>query len=170
MLMTKEDEERCMAMLEGMDVSEVMGVLMRRGNRYSRRILKFFRWFCKWVPAVIMCFHMYGMWNFGHNPREMFEPNEENAVCYAFIYFMLYLLPMVIILASRFFFLCWRYRVPFFYYFGVNAVHLCYWSWYTTNEMVMSHYALMVMVGCFYAYGLADDFVNKTRIGRRLFS
>lgn len=132
---------------------EVMSLLMQHGNRYSRRILKFFRWFCKWVPVAVMCFHAYGIWDFGHHPREMFLPYEENMPCYLFIYFMLYVLPMVIILASRFFFLCWKYRIPFFYFFGINAAHIVGWSWYTTNGMVDSCYTVMVVTAMFYVYG-----------------
>ena len=86
--MTKEEQEEVMELLRGRDVSDVLGVLMHTGNRYSRRTLRFFRWFCKWVPVMIMLFHMYGMWDFGNNPREMFLVHEENAACYAFIYFM----------------------------------------------------------------------------------
>jgi hypothetical protein len=168
--MTKEEQEETMELLKGRDVSDVLGVLMHTGNRYSRRALRFFRWFCKWVPVMIMLFHMYGMWDFGHSPREMFLVHEENAACYAFIYFMVYILPLVTVLASRFFFLCWRYRIPFFYLFGVNAIHMCYWSWYTTNAMVMPHYCLTVMVLTLYLYGFADDFINRTRMGRRLFN
>ena len=91
----------------------------------------------------------------------MFSVHRENWACYAFIYFMVYLLPMVMILASRFFFLCWKFRIPFFYFFGVNAIHIAYWSWYTTNEMVMPHFCLMVMVASFYLYGCLDVFFAK---------
>ena len=168
--MTKEEQEEIKELLRGRDASEVLNALMHTGNRYSRRTLRFFRWFCKWAPVVLMLFHMYGMWDFGHNPREMFLVHEENAACYAFIYFMLYILPLVIMLASRFFFLCWRYRIPFFYLFGINAIHICYWSWYTTNAMVMPHYCLTVMVLTLYGYGFADDFINNTRLGRRFFN
>lgn len=168
--MTDKEKKEVLAAIDGKDVSEIMGLLAVSGNSYSRRILRFFRWFCKWSPVAIMTFHAYGIWDFGQNPRDMFVAHDENGVCYAFIYFMLYVLPMVIILASRFFWLCWRYRIPFFYFFGVNAIHIAYWNWYTTNGMVMSHYALMVMVAAFYAYGAADWFCGKTRVGRRLFS
>lgn len=109
--MTKEDEDNLLRWLQDKDISEVMDLLMRHGNRYSRRILKFFRWFCKYVPITIMLFHAYGMWNFSQHPRDMFIPYAENTPCYLYIYFMVYVLPMVLILASRFFFLCWRYRI-----------------------------------------------------------
>ncbi len=119
--MTKEDEAEVQRLLKNVDVTELMDMLMKHGNRYSRRILKFFRWFCKYVPVVLMCFHAYGIWEFSQHPREMFIPYTENTPCYFYIYFMVYVLPMVAILASRFFFLCWRYRIPFFYFFG----HCC---------------------------------------------
>lgn len=40
--MNKEDEGDLLRWLQGKDVSEVMNLLMKHGNRYSRRILKFF--------------------------------------------------------------------------------------------------------------------------------
>lgn len=101
-LMTKEDEAEVQRLLKNVDVTELMDLLMKHGNRYSRRILKFFRWFCKYVPITIMLFHAYGMWDFSQHPREMFITNNENFPCYLFIYFMIYILPMVAILASRF--------------------------------------------------------------------
>ena len=100
--MTKEDEDNLLRWLQDKDISEVMDLLMRHGNRYSRRILKFFRWFCKYVPITIMLFHAYSMWNFSQHPRDMFIPYAENTPCYLYIYFMVYVLPMVLIVASRF--------------------------------------------------------------------
>lgn len=168
--MKKEDERQVLAAIEGKDIAEVLALLSNVGNRYSRRILKFFRWFCKWMPVVIMLAHWIAMIDFGDNHFDMFETHDDNWMSYAFTYFMLYVLPMVIILASRFFWLCWRYRIPFFYFFGVNAIHIGYWSWYTTNQMVMSHYCLMIMVVAFYTYGAADWVVNNTKWGRRIFA
>lgn len=81
---------------------------------------------------------------------------------------MVYIMPMVIILASRFFFLCWRYRIPFFYYFGVNAIHIVHGSVFTTNRMIMSHYTLFVMIALIYVYAFSDILLN-TCVGRRLF-
>lgn len=166
--MSKEDEEALLRLVQGKDVSEVMALLMKHGNRYSRRILKFFQWFCRWMPIMIMCFHAYAIYEFSQHPREMFVPYEENMTCYLFIYFMLYILPMVIILASRFFYLCWRYRIPFFYFFGVNSIHIAYWNWYTTNEMVMEHKCLLIMTAAFYLYGFVDMFINNTKVGRKI--
>lgn len=46
-----EKEKEILRLMQGMDVSVVMQLLMKSGNRYNRRILKFFRWFCKWVTT-----------------------------------------------------------------------------------------------------------------------
>lgn len=93
--MTKEDETEVQRLLKNVDVTELMDMLKKHGNRYSRRILKFFRWFCKYVPIVIMCFHAYGIWEFSQHPREMFIPHNENMPCYIFIYFMVYGFPKI---------------------------------------------------------------------------
>ena len=166
--MNKEDEGNLLRWLQDKDISEVMDLLMRHGNRYSRRILKFFRWFRKWMPIAIMLVHSYGMISFSLHPREMLIRLPGNEPCYLFIYFMVYVFPMVIILASRFFYLCWRYRIPFFYYFGVNAIHIVHNSIFTTNAMIMSHYSLMVMTAIIYLYSFADLFINGTRLGRKI--
>lgn len=66
--MTKEDEDNLLRWLQDKDISEVMDLLMKHCNRYSRRILKFFRWFCKYVPITLMLFHAYvipRLWNVG---------------------------------------------------------------------------------------------------------
>lgn len=169
-IMTEEQEAEVQRLIKDIDVTELMGMLMKHGNRYSRRILKFFRWYCKYMPVCLMCFHAYGIWDFSRHPREMFVPYDENMPCYIFIYFMIYILPMVTILASRFFFLCWYYRIPFFYFFGVNAAHIVEWNWYTTNDMVDSCYTVMIVTGMFYLYGFVDMFIKQTKMGRKICS
>lgn len=72
--MTQEQEAEVQRLIKDIDVTELMNMLKKHGNRYSRRILKFFRWFCKYVPIMIMCFHAYGIWEFSRHPREMFIP------------------------------------------------------------------------------------------------
>lgn len=95
--MTQEQEAEVQRLIKDIDMTELMRMLMKYGNRYSRRILKFFRWFCKYVPVVLMCFHAYGIWEFSQHQREMFIPYAENTPCYLYIYFMVYILPMVAI-------------------------------------------------------------------------
>lgn len=99
--MNKEDEGNLLRWLQDKDISEVLDLLMRHGNRYSRRILKFFRWFCKYAPIMLMLFHAYGVYDFSQHPREMFIPYTENTTCYIYIYLMVYVLPMVLILARQ---------------------------------------------------------------------
>nr|DAU73081.1 MAG TPA: hypothetical protein [Caudoviricetes sp.] len=166
--MTEEQKVEVQRLIKDIDVTELMGMLMKHGNRYSRRILKFFRWFCKYVPITLMCFHAYGIYDFSHNPRDMFIPYAENSPCYLYIYFMVYILPMVLILASRFFFLCWRYRIPFYYFFGINAAHIVEWSWYTTQDMIDSCFTVMVVTAIFYLYSFVDLFISKTNLGRKI--
>lgn len=167
--MSKSEEEEVLKVIAGLDVSDVMTLLIRCGSCYNRRILRFFKWFCKWMPIFIMCAHAYGIYDFSQHPREMFILIKGNEACYTFIYIMVYILPMVIILASRFFWLCWRYRIPFFYYFGVNSIHIVYGSFFTTNEMVNEHFCLMLMVVIFYLYAFSEIFINS-KLGRRMFA
>lgn len=163
----ESEEERLKSLLRGKDVSEVVNLMLNAGNTYNRRILRFFRWFCKWVPIGIMLTHWYGLYDFSRHPREMFVLDNENTACYIWMYFMLYVLPMVIIAASRFFYLCWKYRIPFFYFFGVNSLHICYGSLFTTNEMVTPHFGLIIMTVILYAYGFGEMALD-TKLGRRL--
>lgn len=75
---------------------------------------------------------------------------------------------MVTILASRFFFLCQWYRIPFMYYLGINAAHIVEWSWYTTKNMIDSCFTVMVVTALFYLYGFADMFISRTKLGRKI--
>lgn len=152
-----------------MDISDVMNIYIHNGRGFSKRLLKFFRWSAKWVPLTIMVTHAYGMWEFSTHPREMFILQSGNMACYIFIYAMVYVLPMMLILASRFFWLCWRYRIPFFYYIGVNSIHIGYGSIFTTNDMIPSQHCLCIMTLGFYIYGFTDMFLRHTNLGKRLF-
>lgn len=56
--MNEDDKRMFLALVKGKDISEIMSLLAESGNQYSRRILRFFRWFCKWVPILIMTAHI----------------------------------------------------------------------------------------------------------------
>ena len=71
LMIMEQNEKEILRLMQGMDVSEVMQLLIKFGSRYNRRILKFFKWFCKWMPIAIMLVHSYGMINFSTHPREM---------------------------------------------------------------------------------------------------
>lgn len=48
--MTDEKKKALLSVLDGMDVSEVISLLIMSGNSYSRRLLKFIKWITKWLP------------------------------------------------------------------------------------------------------------------------
>lgn len=54
--MTKEDEAEVQRLLNNVDVTELMDMLKKHGNRYSRRILKFFRWFASMCLSLLCAF------------------------------------------------------------------------------------------------------------------
>lgn len=161
-------EKELAELLKGKDVSEVVNIMICSGNTYNRRILRFFRWFSKWLPIAIMITHWLGLLNFANSNRATLVLDKNNQLCDCWAYFMMYLLPFVIMLASRFFFLCWKYRIPFIYFFGVNAIHVCYLSPVTTKEMIMAHVVVVAMTCITYLYALIDIFMS-TKIGRRIF-
>ena len=116
--MNKEDESELLKWLQDKDISEVMNLLMRHGNRYSRRILKFFRWFCKYVPIIIMCFHAYGIYDFSQHPKDMFIPYADNAPFWIFTY-----------ISWCIFYLWFSYwQADFSFYVGDTAFHFSTFS------------------------------------------
>lgn len=146
--------------LRGLDVSDIVNLIILSGRGYSAKLLKFFKWYCQVMPVFIMVFHIACMYVFAQHSKEMGRWYEENMLCYAFIYFAVYIHPMIIIPASRFFWLCYRYRIPLFIYFlGVNAVHIVYGNIFTTNEMVQPTLCILVLTILFYIYGFVDKWL-----------
>lgn len=98
---------------------------------------------------------------FASHEKEMCVWFKENWVSAAFIYFSVYIHPLVLIIASRFFWLCYRWRIPMIIYlFGINAIHIVYWNVFTTNEMVEANVVILVMTIIFYVYGFADKYFS----------
>ena len=119
------------------------------------------RGLCEVMPLFIMLFHIACMVTFASHEKEMCVWFKENWVSAAFIYFSVYIHPLVLILASRFFWLCYRWRIPMIIYlFGINAIHIVYWNVFTTNEMVESNVVILVMTIIFYVYGFADKYFS----------
>lgn len=146
--------------LKGLDVSEIVNLIILSGRGYSAKLLKFFKWYCQVMPIFMMAFHIACMYVFAQHSKEMCKWYEENMLCYALIYFSVYIHPMVIIPASRFFWLCYRYRIPLFIYFlGVNAVHIVYGNIFTTNEMIQPTLCILVLTILFYIYGFVDKWL-----------
>lgn len=171
--MTKEQENEVIDFMEGKDLTQVMSVLLHgldvseiinlvilSGRGYSVKLLKFFKWYCQIMPIFIMVFHVACMYVFAQHSKEMGIWYKENMMCYALIYFAVYIHPMIIIPVSRFFWLCYRYRIPLFIYFlGVNAVHIVYGNIFTTNDMVRPTLCILVLTVLFYIYGFVDKWL-----------
>lgn len=172
--MTKEEEDEVQrlvqsvgvvqlsrVMFKDMDVSEMINVIILAGRGYSVKLLTWFKYYCEVMPLFIMLFHISCMVTFASHEKEMCVWFKENWVSAAFIYFSVYIHPLVLILASRFFWLCYRWRIPMIIYlFGINAIHIVYWNVFTTNEMVESNVVILVMTIIFYVYGFADKYYS----------
>lgn len=147
-------------LLHGLDVSEIINLVILSGRGYSVKLLKFFKWFCQIMPIFIMVFHVACMYVFAQHSKEMGIWYKENMMCYALIYFAVYIHPMIIIPASRFFWLCYRYRIPLFAYsLGVISVHIVYGNIFTTNEMIKPTLCMVVFTILFYVYGFVDKWL-----------
>lgn len=74
----------------------------------NRSIFFFYEKSLRYVPVFLMLCHMYGVYSFHDNPREILIDIRENEECIAYLYFMVYVFPVVFMLpASHFFRLCW---------------------------------------------------------------
>ena len=116
--MTKEEEDEVhrlvqsvgvvqlsRVMFKDMDVSEMINVIILAGRGYSVKLLTWFKYYCEVMPLFIMLFHIACMVTFASHEKEMCVWFKENWVSAAFIYFSVYIHPLVLILDSRFFWL-----------------------------------------------------------------
>lgn len=119
----------------------------------SRGVVSFYEWVMRYVPIVIMLAHWYGTWDFHHQPRTILLDNKDNEACVAFIYFMVYVFPIISMFpASCFFRLCWIYRIPFYYLIGVNIIRFLYGKWLITSDMMPENYYLILLTILLYIY------------------
>ena len=117
----------------------------------NRSIFFFYEKSLRYVPAFLMLCHWWGVYNFHNNPREILIDIRENEECIAFLYFMVYIFPVVFMLpASHFFKLCWIWRIPFVYIIDTNAIRLYYGSWLITKEMYDVDFILILMTLALY--------------------
>ena len=78
----------------------------------NRSIFFFYEKSLRYVPVFLMLCHWYGVYSFHDNPREILIDVRENEECIAYLYFMVYIFPVVFMLpASHFFKLCWIWRI-----------------------------------------------------------
>lgn len=134
----------------------------------SRSIFYFYEQGLRYAPLLIMLCHWYGVFSFHDNPREILIDIRENEPCIAFLYFMVYVFPVLFMLpASHFYKLCWIFRIPFIYFIGVNAIRIYYHSFLITNDMYDADFILIIFTIILYIYGLAKilcrAFAYKTK-------
>ena len=73
----------------------------------NRSIFFFYEKSLRYVPVFLMLCHWYGVYSFHENPREILIDIRENEECIVYLYFMVYIFPVVFMLpASHFFKLC----------------------------------------------------------------
>lgn len=104
----------------------------------NRSIFFFYEKALRYVPILLMLCHWYGVYSFHDNPREIVIDIRENEECIAYLYFMVYIFPVVFMLpASHFFKLCWIWRIPFVYIIGTNAIRIYYRSWFRDRSRLL---------------------------------
>lgn len=131
----------------------------------NKDIYMFYGWALKYIPILVMLAHWYGVFDFHDNPREILICIKENESCIAYLYFMTYVFPVIMLVpASYFFHLCWIWRIPFVYAFGVNAIRLYYGSFIIKNEMFDSDFILIILTCILYAYGIVKNTCSRLRI------
>lgn len=120
----------------------------------SRKIWKFYELLAKWAPIPLMLWHWYGVWDYGHYPRPAILDTDNNGGCIIWIYFLAYIyMPLCMIPVSFFFKYCWIFRIPFFYFIGINAIRLYYQHWLITPDQLETHHVFIIFTLILYAYG-----------------
>lgn len=111
----------------------------------DRKIWRYYKKLSKWAPMLMMLGHWYGVWDYGHCPRATIIDTEFNGNCIIWIYVLAYVyMPLSMIPVSFFFRYCWIYRIPFFYFFGINAIRLYYRHWLITPEQLEMHHVFII--------------------------
>lgn len=66
----------------------------------NRSIFFFYEKTLRYVPILLMLCHWYGVYSFHDNPREILIDIRENEECIAYLYFMVYIFPVVFMLPA----------------------------------------------------------------------
>ena len=138
---------------EGFPLSEEDRMRIKQ-ELLSRKIYKLYEFGSKWVPIPLMLGHWYGVWDYGHYPRPVVLDTADNGNCVIWLYFLAYVyMPLAMIPVSHFFHYCWIFRIPFFYFFGINAIRIYYHSWMIRPEQLAMHHIFIIFTIILYAYG-----------------
>ncbi len=128
-----------------------------RSRMLERRIYYFYFHAVKWAPVIVMVFHWYGIFDYASTQDDVLQTIRMNRLCAAFLYFLSYVyMPLMMIPASFFFKLCWIHRIPFFYFFGINAIRLYFGSLLITKDMLDAHIIIIIFTLILYIYGFTQ--------------
>ena len=131
----------------------------------SRKIWRFYELLAKWAPILLMLGHWYGVWTMGTIPRPTITDTAYNGNCIIWIYVLAYIyMPLSMIPVSFFFRYCWIYRIPFFYFLGINAIRLYYQHWLITPEQLEMHHVFIIFTLMLYAYGFIKIALSRSKI------
>lgn len=132
-----------------------------RQELLNRRIFKFYEQLSKWAPILLMLGHWYGVYDYSHYPRPTIVDTDDNGNCIIWLYFLSYIyMPMAMIPVSYFFRWCWIFRIPFYYFIGINVIRLVYQHWLVTPEQLTAHYVLIGLTTITYIYGIATIIIK----------
>ena len=98
-------------------------------------------------------------------PRPTITDTNYNGNCIIWIYVLAYIyMPLSMIPVSFFFRYCWIYRIPFFYFLGINAIRLYYQHWLITPEQLEMHHVFIIFTLMLYAYGFIKIALSRSKI------
>lgn len=121
----------------------------------DRTIWNFYKGGVVIAPLLLMLSHWYIFDVFSRNSYELMRYSEENEICIAWIYSILYLyVPLMLLPASFFFKRCFLFQIPFIYFMFINMERWQYGSWFCTNEMIETHKVLIKCIVGLYAFDI----------------
>lgn len=130
--------------------------LLVKNNWLDRRIFALYQFGIQWMPIILMLTHWYGVWDYGNQPRPIVLDTEQNGNCVIWLYSLAYIyMPLAMLPATYFYKYCWMFRIPFIYFFGINAVRLYYQHWLITPEQLEGHHIIIILTIILYIYGFA---------------
>lgn len=130
----------------------------------NRRIFKFYELLSKWAPIPLMLGHWYGVIDYGCYPRPVILDTGDNGNCVIWLYVLAYVyMPLAMIPVSFFYHYCWIFRIPFLYFFGINAIRLYYQSWMIRPNQIEAHHILIIFTLILYVYGFIKIAVQSKK-------
>lgn len=125
-----------------------------RSRLLDRGIFKLYEIGVKWMPIPLMLGHWYGVWDYSRYSRPIILDTDTNGNCVIWLYILAYVyMPLAMLPASYFYKYCWMFRIPFIYFFGINAIRIYYKSWMIRPEQIEAHHIFIIFTIILYIYG-----------------